>query len=89
MFFFVNDGLFAFFLLGIAEEDGFVLIVLIEGLALVVDGFHFCLPFFAHLVELFVGALVCGDIAHDVFHVDEGKLLGLCTEREGYSQKQD
>ena len=41
---FVDDGLFFFLLLGFAEEDALVLVVLVEGGGFVADGLYFVLP---------------------------------------------
>ena len=78
--FFGNDGLFAFFLLRFAEEDAFVLIILIECLSGFVECFDFSLPSFGGLVELFVCTFVGWNVAEDVFHIYQRKLLCLCLK---------
>ena len=72
---FLDDGVLTLFLLLLREEDGFVLVVLVEGLGLDGDGLDLCLPLLRRLAELLVGALVGGDILQDVLHIDEGELL--------------
>ena len=81
------DGLFALFLLGFGEEHGLVLVVFVKGLGLVVEGFDLVLPAAGDLVELFVGALVGGNIAENVFHVDEGEFLCRGCEAECAQQQ--
>ena len=89
--FFAHDGLLALlFLLG-AEEYDFTLIGFVQVLGFLAEGFHFCLPFAGHLIELFIGALVGGNVLKNIFHVDEHKLLCFRLlahpQREGSKEK--
>ena len=74
---FLHDFVLAIFLLCFRKEDSFVLIIAIKGLRFVVEGFDLGLPFLGNLVELFAGTLVSGNVAHDIFHVDECKFLRM------------
>ena len=75
IFLLFHDGIFACFLLGFREEHRFVLIVAIERFGFVVEGFDFRLPFLGNLVQLFASTFIGRDVVHNVFHIDEGKLL--------------
>ena len=86
---FGHDGILTGFLLLLREEYDLVLVVFIQCLCLDLQCFDLSLPLLRYLVELFVGALVGRDVLEDIFHVDEGELLGLqgqgrCKHQTGY-----
>ena len=63
-----------FLLLG-GEEHYLVLVVLVECLGLLIEGFNLGLPFLGGLVELLICSLIGGDVAEYVLHINECEFL--------------
>ena len=64
-------------LLLLGEEHYLVLLVLVHGCGLGGESLNLCLPLLAYLIELLVGTLIGRNTFQYVFHVEQGKLLGI------------
>ena len=81
-FFFSYDCIFCLCLLCGRKSGRFCLVVLEHLLCFFCQGFYFALVFLRSFLHLLISTLSCRNILHDIFRIDQCKLLCICRHAD-------